>query len=574
MINLLSKKCPTLLKDLGSNVKVTYSEDKMKINLTGEQYQVEVAMNRLDKQLQTFQDQIKTKVIRIEVFHAPLFLEDSFIADISNLSNKRCVEFHALKGTRLSKESVIIHNLAQLIKTHQKDKLLQLHDLYKLQLLTHSTSQQWFIQTACGDWRPVPEETNQQFNRHQSRPHQVIEGGIIYNVDLHNKIAVNASTGFTHSLKAEYKQAVWYHFQDDNFDFVPYNDSESKLIEQCYNEHIAKPIICDDSRQCYFSFESMVEIDFTNKSLTSIKREPPTSTAFLSPTIHFSITGLEPDVEQAIKDFDELLQKSIQTQLLPDGVIISCPHLFESFAQQYCIEITSAKSGHITARGVENYTNAVLLQLLSNTLKYSFQPTSDIQFSVPEEWTYQDSDVELKVVEENSLEWNNVHIKWKKTMSQPIKKIQRVQNKWLWRHYSLCRDRIRQKNGGKENEMWLFHGTKDTKPSDIYKSEKGFDFRFSRPGMWGYGSYFAANASYSANYYAYKTSTGDKKIFLAQVLIGESIDVPPSSSLKMPPLKSKTATGRYDSVKGCTKGSDVYVVYEHDKAYPAYLITY
>ena len=574
MIKLLSKKCPTLLKNLGRNVEVTYSEDKMKINLIGEQHQVEVAINHLDKQLQTLQDQIKTKLIGIEAFYAPLFLEDSFIADILNLSSKQCVEFHALKGTRLSKESVIIHNLAQLIKTHQKDKLLLLHDLYNLQLLTHSTSQQWFIQTACGHWRPVPEETNLLFNRYPLRPHHVIEGGISYNVDLHNKIAVNASTGFTHSLKAEDRHVVWAHFQDDHFGFVPYDDSVSKLIEQCYNEHITKLIICDDSRQCYFSFESMVEIDLTNKSLTSIKREPPTSTTFLSPTIDFSITGLEPDVEQAVKDFDELLQKNIQTQPLPDDVIISCPQLFESFAQQYCIEITSAKSGHITARGVENYTNAVLLQLLSNMLKYSFHPTSDIQLSVPEEWTYQDRDIELKVVEENSLEWNNVHIEWKKTMSQSIKKIQRVQNKWLWRHYSLCRDRIREKNGGQENEMWLFHGSKDTDPSDIYKSEKGFDFRFSRPGMWGYGSYFAANASYSATCYAYKTSTGDKEIFLARVLIGECIDVPPSSSLKMPPLKSKTETGRYDSVKGCTKGSDVYVVYEHDKAYPAYLITY
>ena len=573
IINLLSKKCPTLLKDLGANVKVAYSEDKTKINLTGEQHQVDVAMIHLRKQVKTFQDQMKTKLIGIEAFHAPMFLEHTFIAEISNLSNKRCVEIHAVKGTRISKENLSIHDLAQLIKNNQKDRHLLMHDLYKLQLLTHSTSQQWFIQTACHDWRPVPDETNQQFNRHPLRAHHVTEGGTIYNVDLPNKIAVNASTGFTHSLKAEDKQAVWYRFQDDHFGFVPYHDNESKLIEQCYKEHITKPVICDDIRQCYFSFESLVEVDLTNKSLTSIKREPPTSTAFLSPTIHFSITGLVPDVEQAVKDFDELLQKSVQTKPLPDGVIISCPQLFESFAQQYCVEITSAKSGHITARGVENYTNAILLLLVSDMIKYSFQPISDIQLSVPEEWTYQDSDIELKVVEESSLEWNNVHIKWKKTMSQPVKKIQRIQNKWLWRHYSLCRDRIREKNGGQENEMWLFHGTKDTDPSDIYKSEKGFDFRFSRPGMWGYGSYFAANASYSATY-AYQTSTGDKKIFLARVLIGEYVDVPPSSSLKMPPLKTTTATGRYDSIKGHTKGSDVYIVYEHDKAYPAYLITY
>ena len=34
------------------------------------------------------------------------------------------------------------------------------------------------------------------------------------------------------------------------------------------------------------------------------------------------------------------------------------------------------------------------------------------------------------------------------------------------------------------------------------------------------------------------------------------------------------ADERYDSVHGKSRGSDIYVVYDHDKAYPAYLITY
>jgi hypothetical protein len=50
------------------------------------------------------------------------------------------------------------------------------------------------------------------------------------------------------------------------------------------------------------------------------------------------------------------------------------------------------------------------------------------------------------------------------------------------------------------DEMWLFHGSKSTKPDKIYESEEGFDIRFSQGGMWGYANYFAVNASYSNEY--------------------------------------------------------------------------
>lgn len=165
-------------------------------------------------------------------------------------------------------------------------------------------------------------------------------------------------------------------------------------------------------------------------------------------------------------------------------------------------------------------------------------------------------------------------------MSLPIKRIERIQNNWLWKHYCLCQSQLKSKNDGKDNEMWLFHGTRTTPPKSVYGSEKGFDFRFSRPGtcMWGNGSYFAENASYSNTYaFEFKTkTTSNKQVFLARVLIGDSIHLHSDKSrdLRMPPLKHCDKSTRYDSVKGTTSGSVVYVVYEHDKAYPAYLITY
>ena len=42
----------------------------------------------------------------------------------------------------------------------------------------------------------------------------------------------------------------------------------------------------------------------------------------------------------------------------------------------------------------------------------------------------------------------------------------------------------------------------------------------------------------------------------------------------MPPTNPANNNERFDSVKGHTKGSDVYMVYMPNKAYPRYLVTY
>lgn len=71
-------------------------------------------------------------------------------------------------------------------------------------------------------------------------------------------------------------------------------------------------------------------------------------------------------------------------------------------------------------------------------------------------------------------------------------------------------------------------------------------------------------------------------MFLVRVLTGDSCDCPSNSSLRMPPPKqSGAATGavqlgqmKYDTVTGVTGGSRVYMTYDNDKAYPAYLIRY
>jgi hypothetical protein len=83
----------------------------------------------------------------------------------------------------------------------------------------------------------------------------------------------------------------------------------------------------------------------------------------------------------------------------------------------------------------------------------------------------------------------------------------------------------------------LFHGTSATDPSLIYKSESGLDMRFSKPGMYGKGIYFAENSSYSDGYAYFKNnSSGQKQMFLALVLVGDSVGLHPQD-YNIPPCK-------------------------------------
>ena len=99
--------------------------------------------------------------------------------------------------------------------------------------------------------------------------------------------------------------------------------------------------------------------------------------------------------------------------------------------------------------------------------------------------------------------------------------------------------------------------------------------RFSNAGMWGTGIYFAVKAKYSDKY-AYKANDGTRQMFLAKVLTGDSIELPPRRDLRMPPIKEESSEEiiRYDTVKGSTQNSDVYIAYSNEKVYPFYLITY
>lgn len=190
--------------------------------------------------------------------------------------------------------------------------------------------------------------------------------------------------------------------------------------------------------------------------------------------------------------------------------------------------------------------------------------------------------VSLEHVEIWSAEWAIVNDRIRETLPYvTIQSIQRIQNKWLWKRYMFAKTWMMEKNGGVINEKLLFHGTSETPPEKVFRSEFGFDFRYCLKGKWGIGTYFAVNASYS-NSYSYKPQNkGYRQMLMANVLTGESCRCAPDDTLRRPPTrKIGTDTGDgedetcYDTVCGFIGGNDVFVVYDHEKANPKYLITY
>ena len=212
-------------------------------------------------------------------------------------------------------------------------------------------------------------------------------------------------------------------------------------------------------------------------------------------------------------------------------------------------------------------------------------PTSSDELKVVQiftliHWASQRNKVELWSVPLGSTEWTNIQRRFQASLQAgTITSIQRIQNKQLWRSYVQERHQLSKKNKNVINERLLFHGTSGVLPEKVYKSERGFDYFRStniRRG-WGEGAHFAVNAGYT-NRYAY-TFGQTKQIILALVVLGESYKCrQPDESLKQPPKKrggGMCSNERYDSVSGTIDGSEIiYVIYDHKKAYPAYIIKY
>ena len=435
-------------------------------------------------------------------------------------------------------------------------------------------------------------------------------GKFSYIIDFIAMTQTNTSTMRVRNIKKITNDHIWQ-YRNDLQKWKRFSLKDSIKIEIMYVTQTHKPLIIDGQVYSY-NFDNMTQRNNHNFSKTSIRRTAISMRSIKTKSKQKTggeskilVYGSSPDMIIA-KEKLECCVKSLSVvkyiDVQPNLVSILDKHVHQ-IQKDYRVEIhpcpdNPADSSDTKIKyNVTGYKSCVQEAITAVYQILTSSSTSSVvqSFARPVEWEPQSDPIELKDVQQGLSEWNKILNRMQETIpSVNIISIKRIQNEHLWEKYCQHKERMGRKGLNRINEMELFHGTSSNLPEDIYKSEEGFDMRFSRSGMWGQGNYFAESAQYSCSYayatsdtvqlhsykpftrYGFHTSSSIKQMFLAKVLTGDSFASPSDKTLRMPPYKPSASSEkvRYDTVNGITQGSKVYITYSNDKAYPLYLISF
>uniref|UniRef100_A0A8C0NAD6 Poly [ADP-ribose] polymerase n=1 Tax=Canis lupus familiaris TaxID=9615 RepID=A0A8C0NAD6_CANLF len=196
--------------------------------------------------------------------------------------------------------------------------------------------------------------------------------------------------------------------------------------------------------------------------------------------------------------------------------------------------------------------------------------------NIPEHWTNMNQQLSCVIeLHPGQSEYDSVRALFSETcFFYKIEKIERIQNVCLWQSYQIKKKHMDIKNGYRDNERVLFHGTDaDSVP---YVNQHGFNRSYAgkNAAAYGKGTYFAVDARYSANdIYSRPDSNGRKHIYVVRVLTG--VYTLGHAGLVTPPSKNPhNPTDLFDSVTNDTQHPNLFVVFSDNQAYPEYLITF
>ena len=472
----------------------------------------------------------------------------------------------------------------------------------------------WLWTDDCGSYTPYSIELNTKLNyefNHNPQGHmRFTRDGSSYRVDFKTMKQTNENTNHRRRViqipitSDNSQQSIQWHFTDDSEKLVAYTPQDSNAIERMFIAGKPSPLTIR-GRVYSFDFKRMCQINIHTCHMRPIVRKTSINETKM-PNSELPAKYIAYEFPEQVKKRCVVILRGPQTNLLlaknkleqklkaalkntkiyfPFGLV----NTITKILQQHELSFEIQSADEVVPKGGKKFQKIVSFQGLAHIVH---QATSVIQEEIisyqasaaeieePTDWQPQTANLELFPLIRNSMEWNKVKAHFRATLPNHIHQIYRIQNKWLWERYAQHKQRLAYKNNGVVNEKELFHGTRHNDPKLIYEGEDGFDMRFSAQGKWGLANYFAVNASYS-NAYAYQVSNGYREIFLVKVLTGDSCPCAANSSLRLPPEKPGGASGslqfsrtRYDTVTGTTGGSRVYMTYDNDKAYPAYLIQY
>lgn len=233
------------------------------------------------------------------------------------------------------------------------------------------------------------------------------------------------------------------------------------------------------------------------------------------------------------------------------------------------IEAEQSRQFNQVVRAIQDEVSRVeeekrLLEEELETLRQERQHKEELEVVYPSYWhPRQYGEYQVYEVYPGSDEWNEVATQFHRAGQRlRVTNIQRVQNKHLYKMYSLCKEAMQKKNRSNP-ERWLFHGSR-TNAYDTIKKE-GFDARVANlNGAIGAGVYFSSDLTTSLGY------SSNNKLLYCRVLVGHSGTGAPG--MRRPPEKGGRwgAGERYDSVTR----DNMFVVFDNYQAYPEYLVSF
>lgn len=160
-----------------------------------------------------------------------------------------------------------------------------------------------------------------------------------------------------------------------------------------------------------------------------------------------------------------------------------------------------------------------------------------------------------------------------------VVKVERLQNlDSLEKFKSETRHMSKRKDPGEDlNIRYLYHGTSVNKTCIC---EEGLDQRLSRMGFFGKGIYFSDTPMKCMNYVGSSDTKGESYLLKCRVILGDQKKYRKGeyiTTLKREPEKENPRHGSwkfYDSVLGCPKDYNEYVIYESRRAMIDYIITF
>ena len=537
---------------------------------------------------------ITTEPLLLHCCNIPLLVNDSVICEIQKIDGQYGID---IKVVTTSGEFVSFSDFAaqvsHLVSDSSSDHLLLVSQVSRFAEM--KLNHKWCYEDASGQMRSFPPSIDDLLNENyypfRCGVFSFTLDSIKYNLDF-SQMRVEQE-GSQNSGRIDKEPPLWT-YRDAVSTGVAYKFSRSfdivtsQEIELAVQYGVPGLLNLGESQVSFDVLTNPVILYDTTKGCKwCLHRKPPlpeSRDSLLTLAIHCR----HEDTQKIAQTLKIALQKQVTTQIytIPPNVTRPLQCLLVNIARQFCVQsrvFLDVDNSAVTIQleGERECVSAVKMHLLEVCQQKIVPLCIEAPVTIPHQWKPgQTSEVETVPVPVRGEEWNELEILMRRSLpSLKLLEVMRVQNLMLWRRYCFFKSLMSRKNNGQVNEKLLFHGTRATNPKTIISSEKGFDFRYgSEDCLWGKGTYFAVDANYCDCRFAFLTSEEKRQLFVARVLTGRSIKMPkPNRTLKEPPRMSDSGTDAYDSVNGFVQQpvhAQIYVIYDHDKAYPAYLLTY